>query len=268
MAVEAVKKVFFNSPVSLIEIDLFVGATYMPCDTVGTLAHAVQKQFNITNAKCFTIDSACSSFVNALEIVDCYFANKIATKALIIVSENNSIYNDCSDSNSGFLWGDGTTALVGSNERFFDNDLEVLDINTRGLGNVGKNIKGVCLKPANGCIKMPYGKDVFQHACIYMFEEAEQMLQNNNLSISEIDYFIPHQANTRIIEYVVKKMKINQDRVLNNIEYFGNSGSASSPIILVQNQNLFKSGDKILITVFGGGYSSGSMLLKNYKSFK
>lgn len=262
MAIEAVKKVFFNSPVPLNDIDLIIGATYTPFDTVGTLAHAVQRQFNIANAKCFTVSSACSSFINALEIVDCYFANKKAKNALIIVSENNSIYNDCSDAKSAFLWGDGAAAVVISNERFSDDDLEVVDLNTRGLGNVGKNIEGVYLRPANGGLKMPFGKDVFQYACTYMVEEAEQLLQNNNLSISEIDYFIPHQANIRIIEYVAKKLKINQEQVLNNIEYFGNTGSASTPIILAQNQNLFKSGDKILITVFGGGYSSGSILLK------
>jgi 3-oxoacyl-[acyl-carrier-protein] synthase-3 len=90
MAIETVKKVFFESPLSLNKIDLIIGATYTPYDTVGTLAHAVQKQFDIANAKCFTVDSACSSFVNALEIVECYFANKKASKALIIESAPKS----------------------------------------------------------------------------------------------------------------------------------------------------------------------------------
>ena len=111
MAIEAVKKALPDLPFQINEIDLIIGATYTPYDTAGTLAHAVQKQFNIYNAKCFTIDSACSSFVNAVEIADCYFATEKASKALIVISENNSAYSDDSDKNSGFLFGDGAAAV-------------------------------------------------------------------------------------------------------------------------------------------------------------
>lgn len=262
MAIEAVKKAFFELPFPLNEIDLIIGATYTPYDTVGTLAHAVQKQFNISNAKCFTIDSACSSFVNAIETVDCYFANKKASKALIVVSENNSSYSDTSDKTSGFLWGDGASAVFVSNERCSDEDLEVLDINTTGLGTIGKSIDGVFLKPGNGGIKMPFGKDVFQYACTYMIQETEQILYKNGIPLNQLNYLIPHQANARIIEYVAKKLKLNPSSVLTNIEHFGNTGSASTPIVLSQNWRKFKQNDTIVISVFGGGYSSGAILLK------
>lgn len=262
MAIEAVKKAFFELPFPLNEIDLIIGATYTPYDTVGTLAHAVQKEFNISNAKCFTIDSACSSFVNAIETVDCYFANKKASKALIVVSENNSSYSDTSDKTSGFLWGDGASAVFVSNERCSDEDLEVLDINTTGLGTIGKSIDGVFLKPGNGGIKMPYGKDVFQYACTYMIQETEQILYKNGIPLNQLNYLIPHQANARIIEYVAKKLKLNPSSVLTNIEHFGNTGSASTPIVLSQNWRKFKQNDTIVISVFGGGYSSGAILLK------
>ncbi|QRX62923.1 ketoacyl-ACP synthase III [Dysgonomonadaceae bacterium zrk40] len=262
MAIEAVKKAYFESPLSLDEIDLIIGATYTPYDTVGTLAHAVQNQFNIANAKCFTVDSACSSFVNALEIVECYFANNKASKALIIVSENNSAYNDDSDKNSGFLWGDGAAAVVLSNERHSDEDIEVIDINTTGLGNIGKSIEGVYLRPGNGGIKMPFGKDVFQYACTYMIQETEQILHKNDIPISQLNYLIPHQANKRITDYVAEKLKLKPSQLLTNIEYLGNTGSASTPIVLSQNWDRFKQNDTIVISVFGGGYSSGAVLLK------
>lgn len=262
MAIEAVKKVLFESPLSLNEIDLIIGATYTPYDTVGTLAHAVQNQFNIANAKCFTVDSACSSFINALEMVDCYFANNKASKALIIVSENNSVYNDYSDEKSGFLWGDGAAAVVLSNERHSDEDVEVIDINTTGLGNIGKSIEGVYLRPGNGGIKMPFGKDVFQFACTYMIQETEQILHKNGIDISQLNYFIPHQANKRITDYVAEKLKLKNTQVLTNIEHLGNTGSASTAIVLSDNWSKFKQNDKIVISVFGGGYSSGAVLLK------
>jgi 3-oxoacyl-[acyl-carrier-protein] synthase-3 len=262
MAIEAVKKALHIMPFPIDEIDLIIGATYTPYDTVGTLAHAVQKQFNIANAKCFTVDSACSSFVNALEIVECYFANKKASKALIIVSENNSVYNDYSDKKSGFLWGDGAAAVVISNERYSDEDIEVIDIKTTGLGNIGKSIEGVYLRPGNGGIKMPFGKDVFQFACTYMIQETEQILHKNGIDISQLNYFIPHQANKRITDYVAEKLKLKNTQVLTNIEHLGNTGSASTAIVLSDNWSKFKQNDKIVISVFGGGYSSGAVLLK------
>ncbi|HNW71932.1 MAG TPA: ketoacyl-ACP synthase III [Candidatus Paceibacterota bacterium] len=262
MAIEAVKKAFPELPFSINEIDLIIGATYTPYDTVGTLAHAVQKQFNINKAKCFTVDSACSSFVNAIEITGCYFENKKASKALIIVSENNSIYNDFSDINSGFLWGDGASAIIVTNQRYSNNDIEVIDVNTIGLGNVGKSTDAVFLRPSNGGLKMPFGKDVFQYACTHMIKETEQILQKNNILLNQLSYFIPHQANARITDYISKELKLLPSQVISNIEKLGNTGSASTPIVLSQNWRRFKINDLIVISVFGGGYSSGAILLK------
>lgn len=263
MAIKAISSAIGELPYNLNEIDLIIGATYTPYDTVGTLAHAVQAYFKIEKTKCFTISSACSSFVNALEVVDTFFTAGKANKALLVVSENNSLYNDFSDPKSSFLWGDGAAAVFISKERCSDDDLEVIDVTTKGLGAVGKNIEGVYLRPSKGGLKMPFGKDVFQYACNYLIEETEQILESNGLSISELNYFIPHQANKRIIDFVVKKLKIDPGKVLNNIEYLGNTGSASTAIALAQNKHKFIKDDTIAIAVFGGGYSSGAVLLKN-----
>ncbi len=262
MAIEAVKKAYYNLPFPITEVDLIIGATYTPFDTVGTLAHAVQNHFNINNAKCFTIDSACSSFVNAIEIVDCYFASKKANKALIVTSENNSAFYDATDRKSGFLWGDGAAAVLITNNKYSNKDIEVLDQNTTGLGHIGKSIDAVYLRTENGGLKMPYGKDVFQYACKYMIQETEQILNRNNISINQLNYFISHQANARITDYVAKKMHIKSSCILTNIELFGNTGSASTPIVLSQNIEKFKQNDTIVISVFGGGYSSGAILLR------
>jgi len=262
MAIEAVKNALDKLPHPIQDIDLIIGATYTPFDTIGTIAHAVQAHFKIEKTRTLTINSACSSFINALEVADAYFATGKAQKALVVISENNSLYNNLSDPKSGFLWGDGAAAVFLSKERYSDDDLEVLDMNTRGLGNIGKNIEGVYLRPLDGGLKMPYGKDVFQQACTYMVEETEQLLAKNNLSVSDINYLIPHQANIRIIDYVAKKLYISKEQVLNNIEFLGNTGSAGAAIVLAQNISKFKKGDKIVITVFGGGYSSGGVLLK------
>ena len=262
MAIEAVTKALPDLPFSINEIDLIIGATYTPYDTGGTLAHAIQKQFNICNAKCFTVDSACSSFVNAVEIVDCYFTNNKASKALIIISENNSAYSDDSDKNSGFLFGDGAAAVFITNERYSVADIQVIDVNTTGLGHIGKSIDAVYVRPTDGGLRMPFGRDVFQYACKYILFETEQILMRNRIPLNQLNYFIPHQANARITDYVAKKLNIEPSSVLSNIEQLGNTGSASTPIVLSQNQSRFKQNDTIVISVFGGGYSSGAILLR------
>jgi len=262
MAIEAVKKALPVLPFPINEIDLIIGATYTPYDTGGTMAHAVQKQFKIDKAKCFTVGSACSSFVNAIEIADCFFANNKASKALIVISENNSAYSDDSDKNSGFLFGDGAAAVFITNKRYSADDIEVLDVNTTGLGHIGKSINAVTVRPNDEGIRMPFGKDVFQYACTYMLLETEQILVKNHIPLSQLNYFIPHQANARIIDYVAKKLNLDSSLVLSNIGQFGNTGSASTPIVLSQNMGNFKTNDLIVISVFGGGYSSGAVLLK------
>lgn len=262
MAIEAVRKALGSLPFSIGAVDLIIGATYTPYDTAGTLAHAVQKEFDIRRARCFSVDSACSSFVNALEIVDCYFAAKKASKALIVISENNSAYSDDSDRNSGFLFGDGAAAVVITNQRYSADDMEIIDVKTSGLGHVGKSFDAVYVRPRCGGIRMPFGKDVFQYACTYMVFETEQILIKNNISLGQISYLIPHQANARITDYLTNRLNLDPSRVLTNIEQLGNTGSASTPIVLSQNMGRYRPDDIIVISVFGGGYSSGAVLLR------
>lgn len=262
MATDAVSLAIPDLPYSIQDVDLIIGATYTPYDTACTLAHYIQKKFSIKNAKCFTIDSACSSFVNAMEIADCFFALGKAKLALLVISENNSAYCNDSDRFSGFIWGDGASAVFVSNQVCSRNDINVLDINTTGLGHVGKSIESVYLRPGNGGLRMPFGKDVFHYACTYIIDETINILKKNNIPLKSVDYFIPHQANARIIEYVAKNLGFPKSSVINIIEHFGNTGSASVPIALSQHRDNFLKDDLIVISVFGGGYSSGSVLLK------
>jgi len=262
MSIEAIKTILENLPYALNDIDLIVGATYTPYDTVGTLAHAVQGYFNIQDAKAITITSACSSFLNAIEIVEGYFAMSKAKKAIVIATEHNSAYNNDEDEQSGYLWGDGAGVAFISKERHSDDDLAILDLNTTGLGNIGKGIEGVYLRPKNGGLKMPYGKDIFVHACKYMVSEVESILKRNDFTVDDIDYLIPHQANVRIIDNVAKTLGLKNGQRIMNIENTGNTGCASTAVALSQNWDRFLKDELIVVTVFGGGYSSGAMLLK------
>ncbi len=262
MSIDALKSGLNKLPYNLKEIDLIVGATYTPYDTIATNAHAIQSYFAISRAKALSISSACSSFINAVEVVEGYFAINKSKKALVVASEHNTAYSNDMDKQSGYLWGDGAGAALISKERISEEDIEILDINTTGLADIGKGLDGVYLRPRNGGLQMPYGKDVFIYACKHMVYEVENLLKKNDFKPEDISYFIPHQANSRIIVHVAETLGLKNGKLIMNIENSGNTGSASTLIGLSQNWHKFKKGELIVIAVFGGGYSSGAMLLK------
>lgn len=262
MAVDAVKAMQENYSDALADVDLIVGATYSPYDTVLSLAHAVQREYKIEGAKAVSITSACSSFVNALEIAQVYIAAGKSKKALVVVSEHNSAYSNDICSKSGHLWGDGAACIIVSTEKIKDTDPEVKDIYTEGLGQVGQADQSVYLRPANGKLEMPIGRDVFINACTYMAKAIELITSRNDIGIDDIDYVIPHQANIRIMNNVAHGLKIPNEKVIVNVTELGNTGSASTLIGLSQNYSKMKADDNVVFTVFGGGYSTGAILVK------
>jgi 3-oxoacyl-[acyl-carrier-protein] synthase-3 len=229
---------------------------------VGTLAHAVQHVLGISRARVVSVSSACSSFLSAMEIVEGYFATNKARRALVVASEHNSAYSDDMDAQSGHLWGDGAAAVFVSKERATEEDIEVLDVNTTGLGHIGKGTEGVYLRPNEGGLKMPFGRDVFVNACKYMLFEVKQILKKNRLTLEEIIHLIPHQANSRIITQLMDALGLHNGELITNLENLGNTGCASTMIAISQNWKRFRKSELIVVTVFGGGYSSGAMLLR------
>lgn len=262
MGLAAVEDAIKSLPYDIKDVDLIVSASYSPYDTVATLAHLTQQKYDIPNMKAVYASAACSSFVNGLEIVEGYFAMGKATKALLVCSEHNTYYSNESDPKCGHLWGDGAVAFFLSTNRQSDNDAEIKQIYTRGLGNVGKGPEGVRLRPKEGGIAMPDGKDVFIHACKYMIQALDGVTLPEGLKIQDLRYIICHQANKRIVANVANQLELEDDRFLNNIEELGNTGSASAAIVFAQNRDKFKKGDYIGLTVFGGGYSCGAFLVK------
>ena len=133
---------------------------------------------------------------------------------------------------------------------------------TCGLGNVGKGPEGVILRPKENGIEMPDGRDVFVNACTYMIKALDQVTKPEGMSPSDLDYIITHQANKRIVAQVAHQLDLTDDHFLNNIEEYGNTGSASCALVFAENRDKFKKGDKIGLTVFGGGYSCGAFLVE------
>lgn len=262
MAFEAVENALPRLPYSIKDVDLIVAAHYCAFDTVGTAAHRVQRKYGIEGAKAVYASSACSSFVNGLEIIEGYFAMGKAKRALLICSEHNSYYSNDHDPKAGHLWGDAAVAYFLSAERVSENDLEVLSVYTEGLGQMGSGPDGVKLRPKEEGIAMPNGRDVFMYAVKYMQYALEKNLEDADLKKDDIRYFITHQANMRIVKQLARMMDMPMYRFLNNIQELGNTGSASAPLVLSQHQDELKKGDMVSLMVFGGGYSCAAFTVK------
>ena len=262
MAFEAVENALPRLPYTIGEVDLIVAAHYCAFDTVGTAAHRVQRKYDIKGAKVLYASSACSSFVNGLEIIEGYFAMGKATKALLICSEQNSYFSTDSDPKAGHLWGDAAVAYFLSKDKESENDIEILSVFTEGLGQIGKGPDGVRLRPKEEGISMPDGRDVFMNAVKYMEYALDKNLENCGVKREDHAYFITHQANMRIVKQLARMMGTPMDKFLNNIQELGNTGSASAPLVLAQHQDELKKGDIVSLMVFGGGYSCAAFTIK------
>ncbi|MDD6869350.1 MAG: ketoacyl-ACP synthase III [bacterium] len=263
MGLNAINDALSNLPYDVADVDLIVSAAYAPYDTVATLAHIAQRKYNMVNAKAVYASSACSSFVNGLEIIEGYFAMGKASKALIVSSEHNTYYSNETDKVAGHLWGDGAVAFFISKDRISDNDYEIKTVYTHGLGHIGKGPEGVRLRPHEDGIAMPEGRDVFMHACKYLVSSLEEVCKANGMTPSELDYIICHQANMRIVKNVAHQLGLDDSHFLNNIQELGNTGSCSCALVFAQNNKTgtFKKGQNVGLSVFGGGYSCGAYFI-------
>ena len=166
------------------------------------------------------------------------------------------------DPQSGHLWGDGAVAFFVSAGNYSGHDPRIIDIYTQGLRHIGKAAEAVYLRPQNGGIGMPEGRDVFINACHYMVEALEKVTQSYGKTVQDLNWISSHQANQRIIKTIARQTDIPEERFLMNIEQRGNTGSPSCAISLSENLHKVKPGDLVGLTVFGGGYSCGAMLLQ------
>lgn len=262
MCKEAVEMASKKLPYGITTVDLIIFASYTPSDTVGTTGHWIQREYGIESAKVFYISSACSSGMNAFEAVSAYFAAGLAKRALLICADRNSSFSDDNDSVAGHLWGDAAVAFFLSKERYENSETEILDIDTQGLAHIGFGPEAVKLSLPHGGIQMPFGKDVFNYACTYIAENTEKILAGNGYSVSDLSYFIGHQANMRILKNVANRLGLPEKKSLSNIERMGNTGSASALLVFAMSDKKFKSNDLVCMSVFGGGYSAGACLMQ------
>ena len=266
MAYMAAKQALDNANILPEDIDLIIVATSTPDTIFPNTACCVQGLLNNKKAVCFDLNAACSGFIYALNVAHSHIVAKMAKKALVIGSECMSKVINWKDRGTCVLFGDGAGAVVieESKEGF---------IHTVVGSDGSKGEAIICDGHSNSYFegekekKHPFtemnGQEVFRFAVKKVPESIGELLEKSNTLIEEIDWYILHQANERIISSVSKRLGVPMEKFPINLEQYGNTSAASVPILLdeMNRKGMLKKGDKIVISGFGAGLTWGTSLL-------
>lgn len=253
------------------DLDLIIVATVTPDFPFPSTASILQQSLNATNAAAFDISAACSGFVFGLTTVDKFIRSGSIKNALVVGVEVLSRIVDWTDRNSCLLFGDGAGAVVisaaegdqGIHDSFIKSDgshWELLYQPAPGNRNPASH---QVIDDRLTFIRMQ-GNEVFKLAVRAMEEAAQQVLSAGGFTTADIDLFIPHQANKRIIDAIGKRLGIPDEKVYVNIDRFGNTSSASIPIALdeANRTGLLQRGNLLLLDAFGGGLAWGAVTIR------
>jgi 3-oxoacyl-[acyl-carrier-protein] synthase-3 len=254
------------------EIDIIVVGTVTSDFPFPATACLVQNNLKASKAVAFDISAACSGFLFGLSIVDSFIKSGVAKKALVIGAETLSRITDWTDRNSCVLFGDGAGAVVLEAEE--ENGKGVLSTHVHSDGSYwellhqpgygSRNPASKRNAEENLAVIKMQGNEVFKLAVRAMEDAAQQALAANNLSTTDIDLFISHQANRRIIDAIGKRLGLTEQQVFINLERYGNTSAASIPLALdeVNRSGRIKAGDLLLLDSFGGGLTWASALIR------
>jgi 3-oxoacyl-[acyl-carrier-protein] synthase-3 len=269
MAAEAIKELFAKTGTKPAEIDLVICATTTADYIYPSCASMAAERAGIKNALAFDIQAACSGFIVSLATATSFVESGKYKKVLVLGAEKMSSITDYTDRTTAPLFGDGAGVVL--LEPTTEN-LGVMDsmIFTDGVGLKHLHIKagGSALPASHETIDKKQhfsyqeGKNVYKYAVTNMAEISADIMEKNNLTKENVSWLIPHQANLRIIDAVVQRTGVDYDKVIINIDHFGNTSSASIPLCIWEAEKRFKKGDNMILTAFGAGFTWGSLYLK------
>lgn len=269
MAIRAAQNLFEKAGIDPKDIDLVIMATATPDMPVASTGVYVATQIGAVNAFAFDLHAACSSFLYGMSTASAYIESGRYKKVLLIGADKMSSIIDYTDRATCIIFGDGAGAVLfepnheglGFQDEFLRSD---------GVGREFLKIEagGSILPASEETVKNKQhyvfqdGKTVFKYAVSGMADVSEKIMERNNLSKDDVNWLVAHQANKRIIDATANRMGLDDEKVLINIQKYGNTTSATLPLLLSDFENQLKKGDNIIFAAFGGGFTWGAIYLK------
>jgi 3-oxoacyl-[acyl-carrier-protein] synthase-3 len=269
LAIRAAKDLLQKSGVDPLTIDLLVVATATPDMKAASTASYTATQIGATNAFSFDMDSACSGFLFGMSTAARYIESGRYKKVLLIGADKMSSIVNYKDRATCIIFGDGAGAAL-----FEPNDegLGVQDEYLRTDGSGREFLQATYGGSSNaithevldrgGNYAFQEGKTVFKNAVFNMADATTKIMERNQLNKTDVQWLAAHQANKRIINATAERMEISPEKVMMNIEKYGNTTSATLPLLLNDYETQLKKGDTVIFAAFGGGFSWGSIYLK------
>jgi 3-oxoacyl-[acyl-carrier-protein] synthase III len=263
LATEAARKALTHAGIAAADIDLIILATSTPDHTFPATATQVQADLGITQGAAFDMQAVCSGFVYALTTADAMVKAGQATCALVIGAETFSRILDWTDRTTCVLFGDGAGAFVLKAE---EGTRGILAAKLRSDGRFMNKLYvdgGPSTTKTVGHLRME-GREVFKHAVSNMAEVITEILKLGEMTVADIDWFVPHQANKRILESTAKKLGVPDHKFIVTLDQHGNTSAASIPLAFDHGvrHGLIKRGQMILMEAMGGGFTWGGVLAR------
>ena len=269
LAIKATENLFSKKNIDPKEIELVIVATATPDMQAASTAAFVATKIGAINAFSFDLESACSSFLYGISVASQYIESGRYKKVLLIGADKNSSMIDYTDRTTCIIFGDGAGAVLfePNNE---GNGFQDEYLRTDGSGREFLQVPaGGSLQPAtietvknNLHYARQDGQTVFKNAVFNMADVCEKIMNRNKLNNNDISWLTAHQANKRIIEATGRRMNLDASKVMLNIQNYGNTTSATIPLLFADYEKQLKKGDKVIVTAFGGGFSWGAIYFK------
>lgn len=269
MAVEAVNGLLKKTKTTAEEVDLIICATITPDKVFPATANIIANEVGAVNAFGYDVAAACSGFIYALTTGSQFIETGKYKKVIVIGGDKMSSIIDYTDRTTCIIFGDGAGAVM-------------LEPDTEGYGMIdsihksdGSGVKYLYQEAGGSALPATHetvdqrlhyvrqeGSAVFKFAVTNMADYAGKIMERNNLAAEDVSYLLAHQANKRIIDATAKRMGIGDDKVLMNIQKYGNTTAGTIPLLMWDFEKKFKKGDNLIIAAFGGGFTWGAIYLK------
>jgi len=268
LAIEAGRAAMEMAGIKSSELDLLIVATTTPDNTFPATAAKVQAVIGRPGIHAFDIQAVCSGFVYSLAVADNFIKTGQVKTALVIGAETLSRFLDWTDRSSCVLFGDGAGAVVlqAAEGQGTSADRGVLSTHLHSDGRYADILYadgGVSSTQTTGLLRMK-GKEVFRHAVVNLADTAREAVEANGVTFADVDWLVPHQANSRILDSTAEKLGLSADKVIVTVDKHANTSAASIPLALHQGvtDGRIKRGQLLLMETMGGGFTWGSALVR------